>query len=518
MSLLRAAGTIGVLTLASRIAGFARDMLLARLLGAGMAADAFNLAFKLPNIFRRLFAEGAFSAAFVPAYSQQLREGGPAGARRFASDVLGVFLPVLLLVTALAQVAMPALVWVMNGGGAFRAIPGKFELAVELTRLTFPYLLFISLTALLGGILNGLSRFAAAAAAPILLNLCLIGALLLVHDGEIMTSRALGIAVSLAGMAQFLWLLAACARAGAAPRLGWPRLSPAVRRLGRVILPATFGAGIYQVSQFVDLFFASRLPQGSLSYLNYADRLNQLPLGVVGIAVGTAILPALSRHLAEDNAAAAQDLHNRAVELALLLTVPAAVALMLCATPITEAIYLGGRFSADDALWTARTLAALAAGLPAYVLLKVLTPGFYARADTATPMRVAAGALLLNILLNLLLIGPFKVAGLAMATAIAAWVNCVALAVILRRRGHYRTDVRLKRHVARILLAAAVMAVVVWLTCLGLRDWFSGPATGRIAAVAVLLAAGLASYFGVAIRLGVVSGADLAGRFRRQRP
>ena len=312
-SLIKNVGTIGGLTMVSRVFGFARDMLLARVLGAGLAADAFQLAFTLPNTFRRLFAEGAFSVAFVPMYSRALHGsegGGEAAAAKFADDVLSVFLWVLLAFAAVMMIAMPGVVWLLARD--FQEVSGKFELAVFLSRLTFPYLALVSLVAMLSGLLNARSRFAPGAFAPVLLNIVLIGGIVTGwwlrgdsgDDGIVAT--ALAVSVSLAGVAQLAYLIWSVRRAGL--RLHWrlPKFTPEVKRLGLLILPATFGAGIYQISQFVDTFFATSLPQGSLTLLKLADRLNQMPLGIVGIALGTAILPMLSRHIHSGDAQEAQ--------------------------------------------------------------------------------------------------------------------------------------------------------------------------------------------------------------------
>jgi putative peptidoglycan lipid II flippase len=518
MNLFKAATTIGALTLVSRVFGFARDMLMARILGAGFAADCFIAAFKLPNLFRRLFAEGAFSAAFVPMYNQHMKDGavdGRSAAHRFAEDVLAVFVPVLLLFTALMQMVMPGIVWLLAGG--FTAVPGKFEFAVELTRITFPYLMLISLASLLGGILNSLSRFAVAAATPILLNLCLVAALVFFRDNEQHTAQALAVAVAIAGLVQFLWLLWACERAGVSLKLRLPKLTPEVKRLGIIILPATVGAGIYQMSQFIDGFFASRLAEGSLSYLNYADRLNQLPLGVIGIALGTAILPSLARHIASDNKAAANVVQNRAVEMGMFLTVPAAAALAVLAGPLVQAFYLGGKFDMEDAYWTSLTLACLVAGLPAYVLIKVLTPGFFARSDTKTPVKIAAFALAVNVVLNIILMGPMKIAGLALATAISAWINCLLLYYTLHTRGHFTFDDRVKQRLWRIALASAIMAAAVFGVREVLQTWFSAGVFGRVGGVLILVGVGGAVYFGSAILLGAFVWSEFKQQLRRQK-
>lgn len=516
MSLVRSVGVIGGLTLVSRVFGFVRDMLLSRLLGAGIGADAFFVAFKLPNIFRRLFAEGAFSAAFVPMFSKKLHgPDGAAAAETFARDVLSVFLPVLFFITALFQIFMPGVVWLL--ASAYQDIPGKFELTIDLTRIAFPYLLLVSLVSLLAGILNSMSKFAAAAAAPILLNVALIVAVVAFgsRTGDTTeTARALAVGVTVAGVLQFVWLLYAVHVAGVDPRLSRPKLTPDVRRLGTIILPATFGAGIYQLSQLVDTFFATRLGEGAMSYLNYADRLNQLPLGVIGIALGTAILPALSRLVGQNNAAGVQKLMGTAVELSMLLTVPAAFALGVCAGPLTTAIFAGGRFTADHAAITANVLAALVAGLPAYVLVKVFTPGFFARGDTRTPVKTAAAALSLNVAAILVLIEPFGIVGLAAAGALAAWFNCALLYWRLRSDGCFRLEPTVIRRVAKQFAAAGLMAILLmWLRTVFAGD-YAGTAGARIGAVTVLVIAGAGSYFGV---LWVIGGfhADHLRKLRR---
>ena len=515
MTLIRAAGLIGGLTLVSRILGFAREMIMARVLGAGLAADAFNLAFKLPNVFRRLFAEGAFASAFVPLFSRQKAEGGLAAAKRFAEEVLAVLVPALLLLTALAEMFMPAAVWLLNGGGGFAGVPGKLDLAVSLSRVTFPYLLFISLTALLGGILNSLSRFAASAAAPVLLNIVLIAALVAAEGGEVLTARWLAWGVAAAGLLQFLWLWLACRRAGVRLRLRLPRLTPGVKRFFAMVGPAALGAGVYQVSQLIDLFFASRLPQGSLSYLNYADRLNQLPLGVVGIALGTALLPALAAHIAKGEEAEAVRIQNRAAEMALFLSLPAAAALMVLAHPLVTALYMAGRFGAGDAAATAAVLAGLAAGLPAYVLVKVLTPAFFARGDTATPVKTALAALALNVALILLFIAPYGVAGLAWATAASAWFNCALLYAMLRRAGAFRFDSVFARRVLAASAATVLMAaaLALLLNTAGLR--FDGGTLERVGAVLTAVGVGALVYFTAAALFGAMPLRELKARLRR---
>ncbi len=352
----------------------------------------------------------------------------------FAEDALAVLLTALLVFLLLGEIFMPALMSVIAPG--FADTPEKFDLAVELGRITFPYLLFIALVALQGGMLNSVDRFAAAAATPILLNLFLIAALLLTAHFGWADGRALAWAVTMAGLAQFLWLMWSCARAGLALRLPWPRLTPGVRRTLAVMGPGAFGAGVTQLNLLISTALASFLPSGSVAYLYYADRLNQLPLGVVGIAVGTAILPPLSRQLRLGELSGAVATQNRGLELALLLTLPAAVALMVLAVPILQVLFQRGAFNAADTAATAAALSAYAAGLPAFVLVKVLAPAFFARHDTATPVKVAVAAMAVNLALTLVLMQFLAHVGIALATTIAGWVNALAL---WRRPGAART-------------------------------------------------------------------------------
>jgi len=517
MSLIRAISTVGSMTLASRVLGFLRDILIARYLGAAMAADCFFVAFKLPNFFRRLTAEGAFSAAFVPLFSKALGETETADsrqrARAFAEDALAVLLAALLAFTAVVQIAMP---WAMLGlAPGFSDDPGKFALAVELTRLTFPYLALISLVALLTGVLNALGRFAAGAAAPILLNIVLIASLLTVNDTEVLTARALAVAVSLAGIAQFVWLMIAASRAGYPLRLPVPRITPGIRRLVRIMLPVALGAGVTQINLVIDVILASLLPEGSLSFLFYADRLNQLPLGVIGIAVGTVLLPRLSRTVSGERPGDAVAEHNRALEFALLLTLPAAAALAAIPESLIRALFEQGAFAAEDTLATARALTAFAFGLPAFVLIKVLIPGFYAREDTRTPMRIAILVFSLNIALSIALMIPLKHVGLALSTSLAAWVHAALLVVILHRRGHFAPDDRLKGRMARILVSVVGMAAALLALDAYLAQLAGTGKGGQIAAVALLVAGGMAVYAGLTLLSGATRASDLRRALRR---
>jgi putative peptidoglycan lipid II flippase len=514
MALLRSVATIGSYTLLSRVFGFIRDILTAAILGAGPVADAFFVAQRLPNLFRSLFAEGAFSAAFVPLFAGTMAEHGREAARIFAEDALAVLLAALLGFVLLGEIFMPAVMRVIAPG--FAEDPGKFGIAVELTRITFPYLLFIALVALQGGVLNSVDRFAAAAATPVLLNLFMITALLLMNWFGWRDGRALAWAVTGAGLAQFLWLLSSCARAGLALRLPRPRLTPSVRRTLAVMAPGTIGAGVTQLNLLISTALASLLAGGSVSYLYYADRLNQLPLGVVGIAVGTAILPPLSRQIRLGQFADAVATQNRGIELALLLTLPAAVALALLATPILSVLFQRGAFSAADTAATAAALAAYAAGLPAFVLVRVLAPAFFARHDTATPVKTAVAAMAANLSLTLILMQFLAHVGIAVATTVAGWVNAFTLLALLLRRGHFHFDDRARRNLPRVGCAALGMGAVLTLLRFALAPALAGPLMVRLGALAALIAAGLAAFSLLVFGLGIADWRDLLGRLRRQ--
>ena len=514
MNLVKATGTIGGLTLVSRVAGFAREMLMSRIMGASWQADAFFVAFRLPNTFRRLFGEGAFSAGFVPLYAQRLQgENGHAEAKNFSEEVLAVFVPTLVLFTLVFEIIMGPFVFLISGYEG-----DKLGLATFLTRITFPYLLLISLVSLFSGILNSLARFTAAAFAPALLNLAMLTALIFVPVGGTITATALAIAVTAGGILQLGLLMAACKRAGIVLKFRRPRMTPGVRQFVRVVIPATLGAGVYQISAFIDTFFLARIGTGALSYFNYADRLNQLPLGVIGAALGTAILPQVSRHVGAGEPAKAARVQAQATELAMLLCLPAALALAVSALPLASALFQGGRFTAEDARLTALCLSIIVLGLPAYVLVKVLTPGFYSRQDTATPVKIAIIVLVANVILNFVLIPPFGIAGLASAIAICSWLNCVMLYVILHRRGHFRIEAWLASRIARQLLAGAMMVGALFLIRMAIPDFFSGSPGHRLIGVVALVGGGMAVYFPAVWLLGGTDKDELRALFRKRRP
>ena len=516
MNLLKATGTIGGLTMVSRVLGFARDMIGSRVLGASNANDAFNLAFLLPNIFRRLFAEGAFSSGFVPLFSHRLASGGHEDAEAFSNEILAVFMPALLVVTVLFEIFMPAVLAVVAAG--YEQVPGKMDLAIELTRWTFPYLLFISLVALLSGVLNSLTRFAIAAFAPALLNIALIIALVAAPPNDIDTVRYMAIAVLVGGIAQFALCWVAVRRAGVRLHFGRPRMTPAVRELVILILPATAAAGVYQISQLFYGYFSTLLGEGALTMLSYADRLNQLPLSIIGTALGVAILPAISRAIASDNQAEAADVQARAFELSMLLTLPATLALAVGAVPIIGALFQGGEYTVEAARTTGNILAILVTGLPAYVLVKVLTPAFYARKDVKTPVVIAMSVLALSIPANFLLIPQIGIYSLAVVTSTGAWVNFLLLFGILYARGHFRMPAWLVGRVVRQMIAALIMAGALLAIREPLESWFFGGFLERAIALMVLVGVGGLVYFGIAFLIGAVDREAIMALRRRRAP
>ena len=527
MSLLKHVGTIGGLTMVSRIAGMAREMIFSRVLGASAVTDAWFQAFIIPNVFRRLFAEGAFSAAFVPMFSKRLHghedpEKGLEEARSFSADVLSVFLPVLIALVAVFEIAMPGVIWLLSEKPVD---PVTYPLAVDFARIMFPYIILVSLVTLFTGMLNSVSRFAPGASFPIILNIVLIAALLagewfINATGASVEQVAYGIAwaVTGAGVMQLAWLYYWTRVEGFRPKLLWPRITPEVKRLSIIALPAAIGGGAYQINTLVQLYFLNQLEDGSVSYMNYADRLNQLPLGIIGIALSTAILPTLSKFVGGDNKEGADRIQSDAIELAMLLTIPAAVALAICAEAFVTMIFQGGRFDLADAASTGNVLAALVMGLPAYVLVKVLVPNFYARADTRTPVVAAFISLGVFVASILLLIGDYGVVGVAFSSVIGAWINVAFLLVVLAKRGHYRIPGVLVFRIARQMLAAAAMGAALYYATDLLAGWYSAGLFARLGALVALVGAAAVVYFGIAFAVGAIDRKRIVTLTSRQAP
>lgn len=519
MKLVRALGSVGGLTLASRILALVRDSLAARYVGAGFASDAFNgVAFRLPNMFRALFAEGAFSAAFIPLFNRKAAgEGGLPAGYDFAQRALAVLFPVLVGFTILLILAAWPVTWALSGGFA-RQNPTaeQFAFAVSLSRITIPYLALISLASLLGGILNSLDRFWVNAAAPILLNLSMIAGLWLFHGAdEYETARVQAISVTVGGALQLLWLMAACRQAGVSLRLRRPRFDADVRELLRLIVPAAAGAGAAQINLLISTALSGwLLASGSITYIYYADRLNQLPLGLIGIGLGTILLPTVSRMLSKGQEAQAMETQNRGIELALFLTLPATVAFLTVAEPIVRGLFQYGRFTADDAMRCGWALSAFSIGLPSYVLVKVLTPGYYARGDTRTPVRYAMLSILVNIAGNMAMIPTLGHIGPPLATAVSSTINVAMLYRTLVRRGHFRADAGLRRRLPRLALAALVMGAALLAGNHLLDPWLGGPMLHRYVALSLLVGAGIALYGAASVAVGAYRLSDIRALLR----
>lgn len=505
--------TVSGFTLLSRLTGFARDIILAAILGAGPVADAFFVALRLPNHFRAIFAEGAFNAAYVPAYARIREEGGAPQAALFASRIFTLLLACQAVLLVIALVFTPAVIDVLAPG--FRDDPERYQLAVHLTRITFPYLAMITLVTLYGGILNTVQRFAAAAAAPILLNLSLITALLLAAFFPT-AGHAAAWGVLASGILQVLLVGGDTWRAGVLPAFRWPELDADVRRFFRALGPATVGSAGVQLALFADTIIASFLPAGALSALYYADRLDQLPIGVIGIAAGTVVLPEMARRLAAGDEQGAVHAQNRAIEFTLLLAIPCLAAFVTIPDLIMRALFMRGAFTAGDALAAGHTLAAYAVGLLPFVLIRSAVATFFARGDTATPVKAALIAAAVNIAFKFMLMGPLAQVGLALATSIGAWINFGLVVWFAHRAGHLGIDQRLRDSVFRLAFAGVALAFVLGICAAPVEHSLGAMRDlGAIAALMVLALLGAAVYGGA---IGLLFGRKGLTTFRAKLP
>jgi len=516
MSLGRAIATVGSFTLLSRIVGFVRDIVLSAVLGSGPIADAFIVAFKLPNFFRRLFAEGAFSAAFVPLFARELQGNGRPAAVTFARQAHACLLLILVPFSLLLIIGMPVAMWLLAPG--LVSDPSTFDLTVQFGRITFPYLVFISLASLYGGVLNGIDRFAEVAFTPVLLNIALIGTVLGLSPFLPNSGYAASIGVAIAGLLQWLWLLFSCSRDGVGMKLVRPRYTDRVRRLVRLATPVAIGGGAQQISVMLDVVWASLLPAGSISALYYADRIAQLPLGVVGIAVGTALLPLLARQLRAGQNDAAMANQNRAIEFGMLFSLPSAIALWILAEPMIRVLFEHGRFGPDDTARTAGALAAYALGLPAFVLVKALTPGFFAREDTRTPLYIAVIAIAANVAMNAAFVYGTSLGqiGIALASSISGWMNAVMLGAVMLHRRQWLPDPRLISRSLRVAGATTGMAAAVVAAMIVLRPALAHPDLMGVLALFGVCAVGGLVYGALGIVLGVLNLSELRFMMRRQ--
>ena len=470
MSLFKSVATFGGFTLLSRVTGFFRDMVLANFLGAGKVADAFFVAFKLPNLFRSLFAEGAFTSAFVPMLSAKMVSDGQQKAMHFASQSISVLAFFLLIFTLLMEFFMPELILLLAPG--FRSDPEKIQMAAQLSRITFPFLLFISIVSFQSGILNSLNKFAAPAATPIILNFMMIISAFVFTPFAPTPAHGIAFGVSVAGVLEILWLMFFLKKCGVSLRPQWNVWTLVhtndIKTLFKRIAPGVLGAGVYQINMMVDTIIVSLVGTGAISWLYYANRLQQLPLGVIGAAISVALLPVLSKNIKENNLDEANRLQERAVEYGALLSIPAAVALIVLAEPMVNILFQHGKFGSLETKMTAQAIIAYSIGLPVYVLVKALTPNFFARGDTRTPVKYSIVVLLSNLVFSLLLMKPFGHVGIAAATSLSAFVSFYQYVRGLKKRGFWCFSRELSFFVAKVVLCSLVMGAVLEGGCLAL--------------------------------------------------
>ena len=501
--LLASSALVGVMTMLSRVLGLVRDVVFARLLGVSAGTDAFFVAFRIPNFLRRLFAEGAFNQAFVPVLSEYRTNGPFAATKELIDRVAGTLGWILFFISMIGVATAPWIITLFAPG--FSADPYKYGLAVEMLRITFPYLFFISLTAYAGGILNTWNRFAVPAFTPVLLNVCLIGAALYLTPLFVESRMAVGLAwgVMIAGVVQllfqfpFLWQLGVLPK----PKFFWN--DPGVQKILKLMIPALFGVSVSQINLLLDTVLASLLVTGSVTWLYYSDRLNELPLGVFGIAIATVILPSLSKKHAAKSGEAFSNTIDWAIRLVLLIGWPAAVAIATISQPLLSTLFQYGEFSRFDVEMTSQSLMAYSIGLLAFMLIKILAPGFYARQNTTTPVKIGIVTLVVNMVLMLALIYPLKHAGLALATSLAAWLNAGLLYWFLYKDGAYKPRTGWWVYLLRLVLAGAAMAWVLWYMAGDVGQWYDWSATQRAWHMTVIILAGIASYFGALLLLGL---------------
>ncbi|MFW5454894.1 murein biosynthesis integral membrane protein MurJ [Thioalkalivibrio sulfidiphilus] len=507
--LLKSTAVVSAMTLISRLFGYLRDMVLAISFGATGSTDAFFVAFRIPNFLRRLFAEGAFSQAFVPVFAEYKEQRGREALKDLLDHTAGALTLILFIVTAIGMLAAPLLILVFAPGFAGED-NGRQVLAADMLRITFPYLLFISLTAMAGGILNSVGRFAVPAFTPVFLNLSMIAAALWGAPYFEEPVKALAWGVFVAGAAQLLFQFPFLARQGLLPRPRFKKAHEGVKKITRLMLPAIFGSSVVQINLLVDTLIASFLVAGSISWLYFSDRFVELPLALFGIAIATVILPRLSREHAAKTPEAFNNTLDWALKLTLVVAVPAMLGLIFLAGPILASLIQYREFTAFDTTMAAMSLMAYAAGLPAFMLIKILAPGYYSRQDTRTPVKIGIIAMLANMGLNVAIVVPWVMldlpgphAGLALATGLSALLNAGLLFRGLRRDGHYRPHPGWRAFLMQVAVAALVMSLALWFATPTLEDWGQWPAMDRVIRLLGLIALGSAAYGATLLALGV---------------
>ena len=499
--LLKSSLLVGMMTMISRILGLIRDVVIAGYFGSTAAADAFFIAFKIPNFLRRLFAEGAFSQAFVPVLSEYRTKRSFAEVRALVSRVSGTLAGTLIMVTLVCMLAAPLLIRVFAPG--FHSDPAKLALAGDMLRITFPYLFLISMTGLAGAVLNSYSRFAVPAFTPVLLNLSLIGATLYLTPWFDQPVIALAWGVVIAGVSQFLLQLPFLLKIRLLPLPRWDSRDEGVRRIMKLMVPALFGVSVSQINLLLDTVLASFLETGSVSWLYYSDRLSELPLGVFGIAIATVILPSLSRKHATESQRLFSQTMDWALRLVILIGVPAGVALFILAEPLISTLFYYGEMTERDVLMAAMSLRAYAIGLVAFMLIKVLAPGYYARQNTKTPVKIAITAMIANMVFNLMLVFSLQHAGLALATTLSAFLNAGLLYRGLIKAKIFQPAKGWQIFFGQILLANTIMGIVLFFLSDDLQFWLHSSMLERITQTILMVLAGLAAYLAVLLLGGI---------------
>ncbi|MGL4427241.1 MAG: murein biosynthesis integral membrane protein MurJ [Alphaproteobacteria bacterium] len=493
MPFFRSIFTVSSYTILSRLGGFVRELLTASFLGAGAVTDALSLSIRLPAFFRRLFAEGAFNACFVPIFSGLLAAGKKEEAKTFAEHAFTLLLTVLVLLVLLVEIFLPEIVPALLPG--FAKTPERMDYLIQFTRVTFPFILFISLTALYGGVLNSLERFAAVASSPLIGNIFIVGFVLGMHTSVSKPGYVFALAIGFSGLAQLLWVMVPAWKIGFFLKLVRPQWTPHLKNFFLKMGPAALGSGISNVNLFLGTFIASWLPVGSIAYLGFADRLNQLPLSVIGVTVSTVLLPMLSKQIRSNQLDQAKTSQLTAIELSLFFSLPSMLCLLLLAKPLVASIFEHGAFKAADTLETSKTLMAYALGLPAYVIAKVLSSRFFAEGDTKIPLLAGACSIVVDLGLSLALMGVWHHVGIAFATSGAAWVDAILLAVILAKRGTLGLTASFGRFFLRLLVACALTAVALQGTQSLLICCLDTPSFSRLIVTFFLVAEGIMLFF-----------------------
>ncbi|NCP62476.1 MAG: murein biosynthesis integral membrane protein MurJ [Alphaproteobacteria bacterium] len=506
MHLIRSVATISLFTMGSRVFGFFRSMLMAILVGAGAMSDALVIAIKIPSVMRRIFAEGAFNSAFVPIFAGMLAKEGPEKARNYAEQIFSLLIIVLSIFVVLSEIFMPFVIKILLPG--FSKTPERLQYTIDFARITFPFLLFISICALFSGVLNSLERFAYAASSPMFGNISIIATVFAVKSFTANNGEAFSIGIAVCGVVQALWVMIPAWKHGYAMKIKRPKMTKDVKKFFKLLLPVVIGGGVVQINMFLDIIVGSFLSEGGISYLEYADRLNQLPLSTVGVAMGTALLPMLSKQVRVKDYTTAYKTQNLALEYALALAVPSALGLFVLAEPIAQVVYLHGKLLPKDVLQISYTLMAFSTGLPAYIMIKIFTNIFFARENTKTPVKIAVAAMLLNLALNLILIRFYQHVGLAAATAIAAWANAFLLYVFMQRGKMMPISERFVMFLPKLAFASLVCFGTIYSLRNLLWEQAQGARFNEIIALTAMVGAGVISYASACYILGIIKKSD----------